>query len=180
MSTPLFNAKKPCSRSYYVCIRRGMFSCVLMTVFCIVGCSSERDIQTYIREVKLRHPVPIKPLPKDLLKNSKVYPNVDGMRNPFKPVEHQSHRDSSRRNKHQLESFPLDSLEFVGTIVLNQIKWALIKMPSGIIARAKTGDYLGTHHGELSHIETRSVEIVERIKISGNWETKAVVLHLSS
>tara|TARA_Y100000739_G_scaffold161655_1_gene139884 strand:- start:58 stop:363 length:306 start_codon:yes stop_codon:yes gene_type:complete len=75
-----------------------------------------------------------------------------------------------------LEKFPLDALQMLGTMQLEDSTWALISAPDGEIHRVMVGAYVGQNNGKIIAIDQSKgvLEIEERYRgISGRWEIRS-------
>lgn len=70
------------------------------------------------------------------------------------------------RPKHPLEDYPLDTLKMVGTIKRGNMRWAVIKVQSGIgeMHRAKVGTYLGRNDGMITAITETKIVLIEILR----------------
>ena len=145
--------------------------------FWLAGCSDESfsDLEQYIKKIKTRQKGTIEPLPE----NKTIEPflfNLDESRNPFKPVDKPAEEEDDEtddvskkgirpdftRRKEDLEDYPLDTLEMVGTIK-KDILWGLIRSKEGV-QRVKVGNYMGLNHGKIIQITDNQIDLVEIIK----------------
>lgn len=130
------------------------------------------DLKSYVDEVKSRKAGHIEPLPE--IKPIETFTYLsDGRRSPF-ISQAQSEETSSQgdglglspdfnRRKEELESYPLDSLRMVGLLEQLGDTWALVQTQERTIHRVKTGNYLGTNHGQITQISETQVELTEII-----------------
>lgn len=72
-----------------------------------------------------------------------------------------------------LESFALDQLLMVGSMMGdNNVREALIKVPSGEVVQAKVGQYVGTNNGLILRILPDIVFIQEKVRSAGGWKNR--------
>lgn len=152
----------------------------------LVGCvKSNDDLDRFIQETKARQPVAIEPLPKDKTPERFVY-IVDNLRDPFLNtstsgpdapalVDDGEVPDGPRpipnRPPEILEAFELDSLEMVGTFLIDDVNYGLIEDPDGVIVRVRVGNYMGKNHGRIIAVSDNRVELVELMPDGPNkWE----------
>lgn len=62
-----------------------------------------------------------------------------------------------------LESYPLDSLGYVGTVTKDKTEWALIKNKNGSVHRVKRGNYLGQDYGKIINITETKLHLQETV-----------------
>lgn len=112
--------------------------------------------------------------------------NADGsLINPFKARKAISDGASKlqpnlNRPKEPLESYPLESLKFVGSIEKAQLKYALIKAPDNSIQQVKVGNYLGQNFGMLVEINENGILLKEIVQdeLSGDWVERSANIDL--
>jgi len=88
-------------------------------------------------------------------------------------------RPDSNRRKEQLEEYPLDALEMVGTMSKKNQPWVIVKTAEGIAHLATIGNYLGQNEGEIQEIlpEEQLMVISETVLDSaGRWVTRDIEL----
>ncbi|MCF6217468.1 MAG: pilus assembly protein PilP [Gammaproteobacteria bacterium] len=115
----------------------------------------------------------------------------DSRRDPFKPsftlnkVAPTKNGSSSGgpnldRERNQLESFPIDTLRYIGNLQRGAVSWGLIKTPDGEIVRVRLGDYMGQDYGRVTLVDSDKIELLELIPDGmGGWEERAVSLVLN-
>lgn len=84
------------------------------------------------------------------------------------------------RPRQPLESYPLSSMQFVGTILQPSIKddIALVNA-AGSLYQVRKGEYLGQDYGVVVVINETEIVLKERIKNPNNrWEVKERVINL--
>ena len=75
-----------------------------------------------------------------------------------------------------LEKFPLDSVQFRGTMRQESMQVALVWADSRL-HQVRTGDYLGTRRGKVLQITPTEMRVRELVKDeSGRWSEKTVTL----
>jgi type IV pilus assembly protein PilP len=182
-----FFLRRSCTRHFF-----GQFSSMLLLVL-MTGCSNDdfSDLNQYIAQVKARPKGPIQPLPEIKVIEPFVF-KPEGLRDPFKPLELPEETgsiDTSKtpgikpdpsRRKEELESFPLDGLKMVGTVVMKSSLWGLIKASDGTIHRVQAGNYMGKNHGKIIRIVTDKIELMEIIPDKpGTWREQQTSLALT-
>lgn len=155
---------------------------MIMLVAALSGCGKGRgDLERYVAEVKARKPAPIEPLPEIKPYETFIY-DADELRDPFSSgfdvdsaetvgsVASSGPRPDPNRRREELESYPLDSLDMVGTFERIPDWWALIKDPEGRLHRVRTNNYLGQNHGRITEIKEDRVEVLELVPDGlGGW-----------
>lgn len=78
-----------------------------------------------------------------------------------------------------LESYPLDSLSYVGTVSKNKTEWALIKSKNGSVHRVKRGNYLGQDYGKIINITETKLHLQETVPNGlGGYQYRDTTLEL--
>lgn len=149
---------------------------VMLTSSGILGCAGDRmaELEAYVEEVKRRESKVTTSLP--------VFPPVEQAQapstrvDPFKPIDKPASRITPpmpRPRAHPpeaLEQYPLDSLRMVGTFARDQLAWALIRDPEGIIHHVRRGNHLGQSYGKIIDIAEDHIALTEIVADpSGIW-----------
>jgi type IV pilus assembly protein PilP len=145
------------------------------------------DLVARVDEIKSRKGLPIEPLP--VMKDPEPfeYEALD-LRDPFSPSideqrdeEAAGPRPDANRPKEPLESYPLDSLDMVGTLGLGSDMRALMKDPDGVIHQVRADNYVGQNYGRITAIFEDHIEMVELIPNGvGGWIEKPASISLES
>ena len=158
--------------------------CSLFSILCMVSCSHEhdRDLKAYIHSIKSRPAGPVEPIPHVIDIQSFAYPEVE-RRNPFKPMLTQTRDDTKlapdqTRIKENLELFPLDSLNFVGSIKRDEQNWALMSAPDGVVHRVRLDNYLGKHYGQVKKITKDKIFLSETVRGPDGWFKRETIINL--
>ena len=145
----------------------------LSAVLILGGCAESRsELDGYIADVKQRAGKPLPPLP--VMKRFETFEyTAQGMRDPFTKVSANNEETTTEavagsgprpiegRRKEELEGFPLDALDMVGTIGGGTDIFGLVKDPSGVVHRIRPSNYLGQNHGRITGIYEDRIELVE-------------------
>lgn len=82
------------------------------------------------------------------------------------------------RRKEALESYPLDAMSLVGSMVKANQPVALVKVDS-LLYQVRTGNYLGQNYGRVTKISETEVTLREIVQDSaGEWIERAASLQL--
>lgn len=143
----------------------------------LAGCSpGMSDLEAYIAEVKSRPAPPLDPLP--VMKQFETFEYAaHDLRDPFSnPKDEQvsavasGPRPDPERRKEALESFPLDSLDMVGTLGSEGGLVALVMDPDKVIHRVVPGNYMGQNDGRIVGVHEDRIELVELVSDgAGGW-----------
>lgn len=156
----------------------------------LAGCGSSRldELDAYVAKVKAQPPAPLTPLPEIKQVDTFVY-KPDNRRDPF-VMDVQSAQaviagpagglaPDPLRRKEELEQYPLDSLDMVGTLERDQTRWALIRTPDGILHRVRVGNYMGKNNGQVTSINPERVQLIEIVPDGGGrWREKQAEIAL--
>lgn len=146
---------------------------MVVVITTLSSCSSDdmSDLQAFIAAEKAKPPGRIPPVPEPKYYPAHEYAMQD-MRNPFAKVDRVvveegggAGLDSGKigRNLETLESYPLDTLQYVGSLVQDDTKWAIVTSPDNLVHRVEVGNYLGQNAGKIITISELKIEILERI-----------------
>ena len=126
----------------------------------------------------------VQPLP-EVLPYTPLQYNVDGaLHDPFMSRKTRtgsgSLQPNTNRPREALESFPLESLVYVGSLSKKNLKYALIKTPEETLQRVRVGNYLGPNFGLITAINDDAIEIKEVIQddVSGDWVERNASINL--
>lgn len=151
----------------------------------LLSCSNTEDeaLRKYINRIKTRPTPAIEPIPDFKPLASFKFPEEDNRRTPFKPRvvntgDSDQYQPDLKRKKDELESFPLDSLKFVGTLKEASRSWGLIIQPDGKISHVKVGDHMGQNYGQITQIKDNAIMLEEVMKIDDKWEKKTTSIDL--
>ena len=146
----------------------------------LVGCqsSSNEDIYAFMEQQKAQRGGRIDPLPAYPPYVSVIY-SAAGLRAPFEiprtvvlrqETGTPSAPPDTSRPKEYLERFNFAELTVVGSIEMNNVKWALIGENTGAVHRVKTGNFLGQNHGKIVSIDDTEVTVIEIVPDGqGGW-----------
>lgn len=167
--------------------------CAPVVVMIIASCSSAtmNDLEVYVSDVLSRQNQKIEPLPEFQLPETYVYQSRD-KRSPFRPVslvkQEEPEMVSSNNgvkppcchSREELEQFPLDALEMVGTLKQEDDVWGIILGPEGTVYRTQTGNYIGRNYGRIHTILEDRIELTEIVPDGqGGWEEQEAALALA-
>jgi len=156
---------------------------VLLLALALGGCSrGMSDLEAYIAEVRARPGGLIDPLPE--IKTYETFRYDPGnARSPFVPDVPAAGsvvggvRPDAERRREYLESFPLDTLNMVGTINMGGRLYGLVQTTDKLVHRVLTGNHLGQNDGRIVSITTSEIQLLEIIPdgIGGYTERAASI-----
>lgn len=131
------------------------------------------DVRAFVERTKALPGSKMEPLPEIAQVETFLYLPGE-RRDPFTPSTEPSDDGAGggggegivpdpNRRKEELEFFPLDSLDMVGTLDKDGVKWGLVRNSEGMLYRVRTGNYMGQNHGqifEITDVEIKLSEIV--------------------
>ena len=82
------------------------------------------------------------------------------------------------RPKEPLESYPMESIQMVGTLSQNQDMFALVKAGPNLF-RVKKGNYMGQNFGVITSIDDGQISVKEVVQDSGgDWVERSTSLQM--
>ena len=145
----------------------------------LAGCAKgTRDLEEKLAEIRSRQGAPVEPLP--AMREFPPFPyTAFELRDPFAPFSEDENAPSGGgagpkpdpdRPKEYLESYPLDSLDMVGTLGTVTELTAVLKDPDGVVHRLLPGNYIGQNDGQITAIFEDRIELVELVSNgNGGW-----------
>ena len=125
----------------------------------------------------------VAPLP-EVLPYTPLQYNVDNeLNDPFRTRKSKaggSLQPNTNRPREALESYPLESLIYVGSLSKKKMKYALIRTPDETLQRVRVGNYLGPNFGLITSINDSTVEIKEVVQdeATGDWIERSASINL--
>lgn len=157
---------------------------VLAVLLTACGSDEGDDLDQFMRDAGKDMKPNIKPLPEVKPYVALQY-NADGtLVDPFHARKSADKNGAKRpdlnRPKEPLESYPLESLKYVGMLSKNKLTYALLKTPDNSIQQAKTGNYAGQNYGRITRITDSEVVLTEIVQdeLSGDWIERVSTLNL--
>ncbi len=170
-------------------------SCILASLCLgISGCSgsSESEITQWMAEERNQTRPSVKPIPEPKVFKPEAYTN-SGSIDPFsnlkltQALKQASNQVASNaglvapelsRRKEPLESFPVDAMSMVGSIVKQGQPVALVKIDS-LLYQVKIGNHLGQNYGRVTKITETEVSLREIVQDAvGEWIERSATLQL--
>ncbi len=163
--------------------------CLIVISGCVNG--DFKDMEKYIEDVNSRPKGDIEPLPEIKVVESFVF-QPEGLRDPFQPIEMAEGLDEAgmdglrpdpSRRKEELESYALETLQMVGTVLIGSQLWGLVRVAdgSGTVHRVRVGNYMGKNDGKIVRISENRIDLIELIpdgSKSGTWVERQASLTL--
>jgi type IV pilus assembly protein PilP len=151
----------------------------LLALVVLAGCAKgTRDLEETLAEIRSRQGTPVEALP--AMRDFPPFPyTAFDLRDPFAPFSDDDNAPSgggagpkpdSDRPKEYLESFPLDSMDMVGTLGTTDVLTVLLKDPDGVVHRLTPGNYIGQNDGQITAVFEDHIELVELVSNgNGGW-----------
>ena len=165
----------------------------LAAAMLLAGCgdSDVREVRDWMEQVKRdTHPA-VKPLPepKDFL------PYAYGARqavDPFNPnkllgelarvaaTSNNPNQPDLQRPREQLETYPLDTMQMVGTMEKGGVRFALLQVDRSLY-QVRAGQRIGQNFGVVTHVGDDAVDIREVVQdAAGEWTGRMSKLELQT
>ena len=161
----------------------------LIASVALAACSGggHEDLRQWMQQATKDLKGKIPPLP-EVKPYEPVSYDAANMLDPFKPgkIEPDQKRGGGgggmqpdfNRQKEPLESFPLESLNYVGIIVKAKVPYALVKADSAL-HQLKVGNYMGQNFGVITKISETEINLRELVQdAGGDWVERVSSLQL--
>jgi type IV pilus assembly protein PilP len=164
---------------------------LLATLLAGCGDSDVREVRDWMEQVKRDTRPAVKPLPepKDFL------PYAYGARqavDPFNPnkllgelarvaaTSNNPNQPDLQRPREQLETYPLDTMQMVGTMEKGGVRYALLQVDRTLY-QVRTGQRIGQNFGVVTHVGEDAVDIREVVQdAAGEWTGRMSKLELQT
>ena len=152
----------------------------------LAGCGGEshQDLRAWMADQGKNARGRVDPLPQIKPYESFAY-NAFDLPDPFKPRKIEPTKGNSKlapdlaRRREPLESYPLESLNMVGTLQQGKSTYALVRTPDKDVYQVTTGNYLGQNFGVILAINESEIRLKELVQDgSGDWAERTASLQL--
>ncbi len=172
----------------------------LLAAVLVASCGGDTvDLQNYVAQVKSQEKGRIEPLPQFKPFKTFAYDAVLE-KDPFAAwvteriprqiiTENGAVQQSVRprgispnfdRRKELLEQYPLDSLNMLGTLELDNELWAIVSDPDKIVHRVKAGNYIGQNFGKIVDVNESQLSLRELVVDGlGDWQVREASIALA-
>jgi type IV pilus assembly protein PilP len=148
------------------------------------GCGeSNADLKQFVKDSEKQVVRKIDPLPQVKPFEPFAYEGFD-LPDPFKPRKLSVRQDAGgvapdlNRRKEPLESFPIEQLKMVGTLVQSGVTFGLVRAEKTLY-RVKKGNYMGQNFGLITSITDTEIKLKEIVQdTAGDWAERESVLPL--
>lgn len=165
----------------------------LLAAVLLVGCdSNEQEIQQWMAQRRSETKPKVEPIPEPKKFTPQAYSEMAAV-DPFSSQKlaqalrrsaGQSAASSAlvapelARRKEPLESFPLDSMTMVGSMIRQGRPVALIRVDN-LLYQVRPGNYLGQNYGKITKVTETEVVLREIAQdAAGEWIERAATLQL--
>lgn len=159
--------------------------------FALSACTKPfSDVQDYVDKTLKIDPPMLEAIPTIKIFPIREYP-IGGLRDPFateselltEEKQAQVNADDPdcpdlTRIPEELEGFPLDALDMVGTMGQGTNYYGLVKDPDGIVHRVQVNNYMGQSYGQILSIAEDKIELEERVKDGSGCERRTQSISL--
>jgi type IV pilus assembly protein PilP len=160
----------------------------------LAGCSSsgQEELQQWMTEQRNQTKPQIQPIPEPKKFTPQAY-TQEAATDPFSNLKltEALKRDSSQvsanaalvapelaRRKEPLESFPLDAMSMVGSLIKQGQPVALVKVDN-LLYQVRVGNYLGQNYGRITKVGETEVSLREIVQdAGGEWIERTAKLQL--
>ncbi len=157
---------------------------LLAPCFILVACSdSNADLRTFVRDSEKQVPRKIEALPQVKPFEPFAYEGFDTP-DPFKPRKLSANQNAGgqapdqTRRKEPLESYPLEQLKMVGTIVQKGVTYGLVRADKTLY-QVNKGKYMGQNFGRIMSITDTEIKLKEIVQdTAGDWTDRESILPL--
>ena len=166
-------------------MRRGLLVTIGF-VLALAGCGGEShgDLRAWMGEQGKGVKGKLDPLPQMRPYEPFAY-NAFDLPDPFKPRKIEPAKGGSKlapdlaRRKEPLESYPLESLNMVGTLAKDKTVYALVRTPEKDLYQVRAGNYMGQNYGVVTGVTDGEVRLKELVQDSaGDWTERSSTLQL--
>lgn len=156
----------------------------------LAGCSNSgvEEVQDWMKQVEQRTVPKVTPLPEPKQFVPQAYAQGETLE-PFDPVKliGEAARAGGAGNKYQpdmnrpkelLESYPLDTMQMVGTLQKNGVTYALLQIERAVY-QVRAGQRLGQNYGRIIRVTEGAIDIREAVQDSvGEWTERMAKIEL--
>ena len=153
----------------------------------VVACGGEshQDLRAWMADQGKNAKGRLEPLPQIKPYEPFTY-NAYDLPDPFKPRKIEPVKGGSKlapdlnRRKEPLESFPLESLQMVGTLQRGKSTFALVRTTDKDVYQIKVGNYMGQNFGVVVEINDGELRLKELVQDgAGDWTERSSTIQLA-
>ena len=152
----------------------------------LAGCGGEshQDLRAWMADQGKSARGRVDPLPQIQPYEPFAY-NAFDLPDPFKPRKIEPTKGGSKlapdlaRRREALESYPLESLNMVGTLAQGKATFALVRTPDKDVYQVTQGNYVGQNFGVITGVTESELRLKELVQDgSGDWTERTGTLQL--
>jgi type IV pilus assembly protein PilP len=152
----------------------------------LAGCGGEshQDLRAWMADQGKGARGRVDPLPQIKPYEPFAY-NAFDLPDPFKPRKIEPTKGGNKlapdlaRRREALESYPLESLNMVGTLAQGKATYALVRTPEKDVYQVTQGNYVGQNFGVITGITDSELRLKELVQDgSGDWTERTGTLQL--
>jgi type IV pilus assembly protein PilP len=165
-----------------------------MAALALAGCgsSSQDELQQWMAEQRATTKPQVQPIPEPKKFTPQAY-TQEGATDPFsnmkltQALRRESTQSTSNaalvapelsRRKEPLESYPLDAMKMVGSLMKEGLPVALLRVDN-LLYQVKPGNYLGQNYGKIMKVGETEVVLREIVQdAAGEWTERTATLQL--
>jgi type IV pilus assembly protein PilP len=156
------------------------------------GASGEDELRQWMATQRAQTKPQVQPIPEPKKFTPQAY-TQDGATDPFsnlkltQALKRESSQSTSNaalvapelaRRKEPLESFPLDAMQMVGSLIKQGLPVALVRVDN-LLYQVKPGGYLGQNFGKILKVAETEVVLREIVQdATGEWIERTATLQL--
>ena len=166
-------------------IRNALICCGVGLLVAACGGESHQDLRAWMQDQGKGVKGKLDPLPQVKPYEPFTY-NAFDLPDRFKPRKIEPAKGGSKlapdlnRRKEPLESFPLESLQMVGTLQRGKNTYALVRTTDKDIYQIRIGNYLGQNFGVVVQISEGEVQVRELVQDgAGDWTERSSTIQLA-
>jgi len=153
----------------------------------VAGCGGEshQDLRAWMQDQGKNVKGKLDPLPQVKPYEPFAY-NAFDLPDPFRPRKIEPLKGGSKlapdlnRRKEPLESFPLESLQMVGTLQRGKNTFALVRTTEKDIYQVRVGNYMGQNFGVVVGIGDAEIKLKELVQDgAGDWTERSSTIQLA-
>jgi len=165
----------------------GAVACVLLLAGC--GDSDVREVRDWMEQVRHDTHPSVKPLPEPKNFIPYAYDAKEAV-DPFNPnkllgelaraaaTSNNPNQPDLARPRELLETFPLDTMQMVGTMEKAGVRYALLQVDRSLY-QVRTGQRIGQNFGVVTRVGDAAVDIREMVQdAAGEWAERMAKLEL--
>lgn len=163
---------------------------VLLAALLLAACSGgeQEELRQWMKQETKDFRGKIPPLP-EVKPYAPVPYDAAGLVDPFRASKMMAERKAAggggvqpdlNRPKEPLESYPLESIKYVGSLTKNRQSHGIVQV-DGALHQVRAGNYMGQNFGVITKISEMEINLRELVQDSaGDWVERNSTLHLQA